>query len=155
MMQKEYVYPFIEEFEAAVLSLSGGKVLAGRPYVSEVGAVDQGNLAAIIELSGEVQGAVAVSMNEGAAIDFADALLGTKHTSADDEVGEVIEELVNVFAGGAKKHFEKVAALNISLPIFARRGTFTQELRDNTLRYICVPYFMNEVPAFVLSVGLS
>ncbi|MDR0644769.1 MAG: chemotaxis protein CheX [Treponema sp.] len=154
-MVKENVYPFIVEFESAVLNISGWKLTAGRPYVTEIGALDQGDVTSIVEISGDIQGAVAISINEGSAIEFADIVTGTTHDRMDNEVEEVIAELVNIFAGQAKKHFEKVAAVSISLPISMHNREFSRPLSDNNLRYICIPYQFNGESKFVLSIAIK
>ncbi|MDR0784740.1 MAG: chemotaxis protein CheX [Treponema sp.] len=154
-MIKENVYPFIEEFESAVLNISGWKLTPGRPYVTEIGELDQGDVASIIEISGDVQGAVAVSMSEGPAVKFADAVTKTTHNGVDNEVEEVVAEVVNIFVGQAKRRFEKIAAMSISLPIFVRNGKFSRPLSDNNTRYICIPYRFNEELEFVLSIAIK
>ncbi|MDR1466374.1 MAG: chemotaxis protein CheX [Treponema sp.] len=154
-MVKENVYPFIEEFESAVLNISGWELSAGRPYITEIGGLEQKGIASLIEISGDIQGTVAVSMSEKAAIEFADAVMNTTHDTVDDEVEETIAEVVNIFAGQAKKHFEKIAAISISLPISMRNGEFSRPLSNNNMRYICIPYQFNGKPEFVLSIAIK
>jgi CheY-specific phosphatase CheX len=153
-MVKENVYPFIEEFESSVLNISGWKLTAGRPYVTEIGELKQGSIASIIEISGDVQGTIAVSMNERSAIEFADVVMSATHDAVDEEVEEVLAEVVNIFVGQAKKHFEKIAAIGISLPISMRNGEFSRPLSNNDMRYICIPYQFDGKPEFVLSIAI-
>ncbi|MDR0410894.1 MAG: chemotaxis protein CheX [Treponema sp.] len=154
-MIKENVYPFIEEFESTILNISGWKLTAERPYVTGIGELNQGDTASIIELSGDIQGTIAVSMNEGPAIEFADIVTKTTHNGVNSEVEDVIAEVVNIFVGQTKKHFEKIAAIDISLPISIRNGEFSRPLSDNNMRYICIPYQFNGKPKFVLSIALK
>ncbi|MDR1216462.1 MAG: chemotaxis protein CheX [Treponema sp.] len=153
-MVKENVYPFIEEFESTVLNMSGWELMAGRPYITEIGELKQGDIASVIEISGELQGTIAVSMTEKPAIEFADVVMDTPHDSMDTEVEEVLAEIVNIFAGQAKRHFEKIAAISISLPISVRNGEFSRPLSINNMRYVCVPYQFNGELKFVLSIAV-
>jgi CheY-specific phosphatase CheX len=153
-MVKENVYPFIEEFESTVLNMSGWKLTAGRPYITEIGELKQGDIASVIEISGELQGTIAVSMTEKPAVEFADIVMNTTHDSMDTEVEEVLAEIVNIFVGQAKRHFEKIAAISISLPISVRNGEFSRPLSINNMRYICVPYQFNGELKFVLSIAI-
>lgn len=154
-MLEEYISPFLEEFEASMLNMCGQVVVHERPYVSEIGAISQGDLSALIEISGDITATVAVSVDKDAAIALADILMGTAHSEIDKDAAETVAEIANIFAGLAKKHFEKVGALNISLPIIIQYGKASAPINNENLRYICVPYHFMDNKTIILSIAFA
>lgn len=154
-MIEEYIYPFLEEFEASMLNMCGQAVVRERPYVSEIGGVSQGDLAALIEFLGEITGTVAVSMDKEAAIALADIIVGEGHSEIDQDAEETAAEIVNVFAGLAKQHFEKVGEVSISLPITIRNGESSSPVSNENLRYICIPYTFMENKFIIVSIAFA
>jgi chemotaxis protein CheX len=153
-MLKEYIMPFVKECEEVFINTGDIKITAGRPYVTDIRLINQGDISTIIELSGDVAGAIAMSMNKASAIKLADVVTGSSHSEADNEVIEVVSELVNIFAGQAKRHFEKIAALFISLPIVVVDETFSQPFYSES-RYIAIPFAFLEDSEFILTINIS
>ncbi|MDR1219336.1 MAG: chemotaxis protein CheX [Treponema sp.] len=153
-MLKEYITPFVKECEETFLNTMDIKITAGRPYVTEVCLINQGDVSTIIEFSGDVAGAIAMSMNKASALKLADMLIGSPHGEVNNEVIEVVSELVNIFTGQAKKHFEKVAALFISLPIVVVDGRFSKPFYSES-RYIAIPFSFMEDSEFILTISIS
>jgi chemotaxis protein CheX len=161
IMTEQYVMPFVQECAAAFKNMGGIELSAGRPYVTERGGISQGDISSVIELSGGVTGAVAISLNQDAAIKLADTVTGLPHTGLDDETAEVISELVNVFAGQAKKHFEKITELLLSLPTELRNkqmflpGKEVGTGSGKQARYIGVPFNRGEEDFLILSITIE
>ncbi|MDR2447431.1 MAG: chemotaxis protein CheX [Treponema sp.] len=153
-MLKEYIMPFVKECEETVVNTGGIKITAGRPYVTETCLINQGDISTIIEVSGDVTGAVAISMNKSSALKLADRVTGSSHREMNDEVVEVVSELVNIFTGQAKKHFEKIAALFISLPIAVVNGRFSRPFYSES-RYIAIPFAFLEDSEFILTININ
>ncbi|MDR0557484.1 MAG: chemotaxis protein CheX [Treponema sp.] len=153
-MLKEYIMPFVKECESTFLTTMNIKITAGRPYVTEIRLINQGDISTIIEFSGDVTGATALSMDKSSALKLADMLIGSPHDEVNNEVLEVISELTNIFAGQAKKHFEKIAALFISLPVVVVDGKFSKPFYSES-RYIAIPFSFMEDFEFILTIYIS
>jgi chemotaxis protein CheX len=149
--------PFVQECEVALKSMGGIEISAGRPYVTEKGGICQGDISSVIGFSGGVKGAVAISLNQDVAIKLADIVMKSPHEGLDGEVAEVISEVVNVFAGQAKKHFEKVAELLISLPTELRSNQMFPHGKEvaKEARYIGIPFKWGEEDFLVLSIAIE
>jgi chemotaxis protein CheX len=145
--------PFVQECAAAFKSMGGIEISAGRPYVTERGGISQGDISSVIELSGGVKGAVAISLNQVAAIKLADTVTGSSREGLDDETAEVISEVVNVFAGQAKKHFEKITELLISLPTELRGDQMFPAGKEAW--YIGIPFKRGEEDFLILSIAIE
>ncbi|MDR0707500.1 MAG: chemotaxis protein CheX [Treponema sp.] len=153
-MLKEYIMPFVKECEETFVNTGDIKITAGRPYVTEVCLINQGDVSTIIEFSGDVAGAIAISMDKSSALKLADIVTGSSHSEMDDEVVEVVSELVNIFTGQAKRHFEKIAALFISLPIAVVNGKFSRPFYSES-RYIAIPFAFLEDSEFILTISIN
>ncbi|MDR0376099.1 MAG: chemotaxis protein CheX [Treponema sp.] len=153
-MLKEYIMPFVKECEETFITTGDINITAGRPYVTEVRSINQGDVSTIIEFSGDITGAIAISMDKASAIKMADRVTGAAHIEVNNEVVEVVSELVNIFTGQAKRHFEKIAALFISLPIAVVDGVFSQPFYSES-RYIAIPFFFLENSEFILTISIS
>jgi CheY-specific phosphatase CheX len=153
-MLKEHITPFVKECEEMFINTGGIKITPGRPYVTDVCLINQGDISTIIEFSGDVTGATAMSMNKASAIKLADVVTGSPHGEMNNEVLEVLSELINIFTGQAKRHFEKVAALFISLPIVVVDGQFSKPFYSDS-RYIAIPFAFMEDFEFILTINIS
>jgi CheY-specific phosphatase CheX len=156
-MLKEYLMPFVKECKNMLIdfiNIEETRIVIGRPYITEPGVIHQGDIATIIELSGDITGAVAISMNTSSALKLADIVTGSSHGEVNNEIMEVMSELVNIFTGQAKKHFEKIAALFISLPVTVVNGTFSKPFYSEN-RYIAIPFLLLENAELILSISIS
>jgi chemotaxis protein CheX len=153
-MLKKYLMPFIKECKNTFINSGEISLISGRPYITDPGLIHQGDVSTIIEISGDVTGAVALSMNTASALKLADMIAGASHSEVDNEVIEVMSEMVNIFAGQAKKHFEKIAALSISLPITVVNGTFSKPFYSEN-RYIAIPFSLLDDAELILSISIS
>ncbi len=86
------------------------------------------SLSALVGLSGELSGVVALRFPPATALKVAGIMLDAKYTEIDDHVIDAISELVNMVAGSAKAQFDFDPPLQLGLPTVV-------EGRDYKLKY--------------------
>lgn len=125
-MKIDYINPFIEsvyELFSTMLSatVERGKIDVSRdsPYPDKV--------TALIGLSGQAHGSVALSFPKDTALAMVNKLLETDTREIDETVSDGIAELVNIVAGGAKAKFtldEGQELIDLSMPTVVRGTRF-------------------------------
>ena len=77
---------------------------------------DSESLSALVGISGEMSGVVALRFPPSTALSVAGKMLDTKYEEIDDHVIDAISELVNMVAGSAKAQFSFDPPLALGLP---------------------------------------
>ncbi len=113
-MNVSYVNPFIQSTIVTFKNMMSTDVTPGKVALKEGNALTY-YISGIIGLSGDAQGAIAVSFPKLAALKVVSAMLGTQIKVVGDEVTDGIGELANIIAGNAKKDLAQFN-LKISLP---------------------------------------
>jgi len=118
----EYAAPFVTALEELLRDMAGLKVFAGRPRPRDE-AVPSFETAALVEISGDAIGTVALSLPRDVAV----AVVRRFARRGPDErvdVNDGLGELVNIVAGSAKDRVNRMYGLNIdtSTPVAAGRG---------------------------------
>jgi chemotaxis protein CheX len=152
---EKYIQPFIDVCENVFKEFVGSELTAGRPYFSDVTAVTDWDISAIIGLTGEARGAVVISMKKGLALKVTDILTGTRHTTLDDEAVDAVGEIVNIIAGNVKKNLEETFRLIISLPTIVQGVEHAVKWPHGQARIICIPFTIFEDDVFNLSVAIE
>lgn len=80
------------------------------------GALGNESLSALVGLSGELSGVVALRFPPATALKVAGIMLDAEYTEIDDHVIDAISELVNMVAGSAKAQFDFDPPLQLGLP---------------------------------------
>jgi chemotaxis protein CheX len=96
------IQPFLESAESVFRSMLGSRCCSG-----EVAPVDQGHhmyaVTAVIGLTGDMLGAISISMPEGTAFQVLERMTGIQAVESDDFVRDVVGEMANMIAGQGKR----------------------------------------------------
>jgi chemotaxis protein CheX len=156
---EQYIQPFIDVTKSTFKDFVGAELSVGRPYFlkneGNIPAINEGDISAIIGLSGEARGAVVIGMKASLAARLTDALTGGKHDGIDDEVVDAIGEIVNIIAGNAKKGLEESFRLVISLPTIVQGPGHRIKWPNEKARIICIPFTIYDSEVFTLSVAIE
>jgi chemotaxis protein CheX len=113
-MNVAYINPFIISTIKTFQTMMNVEVKPGKPSLKTDGQPAY-DVSGIIGLSGEAQGAIALSFTEAVALKVVSGMVGTEIKGVGVELTDGIGELANIIAGFAKKDFTDFS-LSISLP---------------------------------------
>jgi len=153
---EEYIQPFIEGTEEVFRDLCNTEIKASRPYfVSKDEFETIWDVSGIIGLSGEANGAVAISIKETTAFKLTSILTGKEYTSVDREVTDMLGEVINIIAGNVKNVFEKKHRVKISIPSIIKGKAHTIVWPSEKARIICIPFTIFNDQELCLSVAVE
>jgi len=153
---EQYIQPFIKVCETVFRDFCQTEVNAGRVFfVAKDEYVTNWDISGIIGLSGEAQGAVAISMKELTAVRVTKQLTGQDHTHIDADVTDAIGEIINIIAGNVKKNFEDELRIKISLPSIIKGIAHTIVWPSEKTRIICIPFSIFDKQEICLSVAVD
>ena len=153
---EQYIQPFIDGTEEVFRDLCKTEVNAGRPFfVSKDEFETNWDISGIIGLSGEANGAVAISLKESTAFKLTRILTGKDYTSVDTEVTDMLGEIVNIVVGNVKNVFEKKHRIKISMPSIINGKSHSIVWPSERARIICIPFSIFEDQEFCLSVAVE
>ncbi|GMW00573.1 MAG: hypothetical protein AMXMBFR84_17100 [Candidatus Hydrogenedentota bacterium] len=139
-MSAEYVVPFLASAREVFRTMIATEISNGEPRLEST--VEGSNvILAIIGMSGELRGAVAVAFPYTTAINIANQVLGTTKTDVDADVVDAVAEVTNMIAGGAKAQLSRVDGppVQLGLPVVIRD---THASLDNLSRskWVVMPF---------------
>ena len=153
---EKFIQPFIDVSKSVFEEFLGTNLSEGRPYLVESGAASDGDISAIIGLSGEARGAVVISMKKDLAIEITGILTGAQHNDLDDDVVDAVGEIVNIIAGNVKKKLEnEFNRLVISLPSIVQGKNHVIRWPGIHARFIRIPFEIFNKSTFNLSVAIE
>ncbi len=152
---EKFVQPFIDTCKNVCESFLSINAIPQNPFFIEKTETTNWDISGVIGLTGEAQGAVAISMKQDFAIYVADVLTGDKHSAIDDIVVDAVGEIINIIAGNVKKDLEEMFRLVISLPTIVKGANHETFWPSQNARAICIPFTVNEQYNFVLTVALK
>lgn len=100
-MQAKLINPFIESVQEIFSTMLNSEATRGKVQVSREDN-GTGDLLAIIGISGESKGTVAVSFPTATALKVVEQIIGMPFEEVDDTVIDGVAEIINMIAGGAK-----------------------------------------------------
>lgn len=100
-MQAELINPFIESVQEIFRTMLTSKAKRGKISVSR-DSKGPGEVLALIGISGESKGTVAVSFPTDTALQVVGRITGIKFEGVNETVIDGVAEIVNIIAGGAK-----------------------------------------------------
>ena len=153
---EQYIQPFVKVCESVFQKFCRIDVKPGRVYF--INREEYGKLwdiSGIIGLSGEVIGAVAISMNDKTAMQITKSLTGKDHSTFDNDVTDAIGEIINIIAGNTKKDFEEDLRIKISLPSIVKGKNHTIIWPSEKTRIICIPFHIFDNQEICLSVAMD
>ncbi|MCL2721182.1 MAG: chemotaxis protein CheX [Treponema sp.] len=153
---EQYIQPFVEGSEEVFRDLCNTEVKAGRAFfVSKDEFESIWDISGIIGLSGEANGAVALSLKEATAIGLTKILTGNEHDSIDKFVTDAMGEIINIIAGNVKNVFEKKHRIKISMPSIIKGKAHSIVWPSEKARIICIPFTIFTDQEFCLSVAME
>ena len=153
---EQYIQPFIDGSEEVFRDLCNTEVKAGRAFfVSKDEFQTIWDISGIIGLSGEADGAVALSLKETTAIELTKILTGNAHDSIDKFVTDAMGEIINIIAGNVKNVFEKKHRIKISMPSIIKGKAHSIVWPSEKARIICIPFTIFNDHEFCLSVAVE
>ena len=153
---EKYIQPFIKVCETVFHDFCQTEVKAGRVFfVSKDEYVTNWDISGIIGLSGEAQGAVAISLKDVTAFKVASILTGQNHNSFDSDVVDTVGEIINIIAGNVKKDFEEELRIKISLPSIIKGKAHSIVWPSEKTRIICIPFSIFDNQEICLSVAVD
>jgi len=153
---EEYIQPFIKVCETVFRDFCQTEVKAGRVFfVAKDEYITSWDISGIIGLSGQISGAVAISMKDFTAFQVTKILTGNTHKSLDADVTDAIGEIINIIAGNVKKNFEDELRIKISLPTIITGKAHLIVWPSEKTRIICIPFSIFNSQAICLSVAVD
>ncbi|MCL2269895.1 MAG: chemotaxis protein CheX [Treponema sp.] len=151
---ERYVRPFVNATLNTFSAFVGFELIAGNPYFSGRSLGFDQDISAVIGLSGDIRGAVVISMKKGFAIKVADTLTGMEHTEMDEDIVDAVGEIVNIIAGNMKREAPGGDRIVISLPtvILGKEHSFAWPGKQS--RILCIA-FKYEEDSFHLLVDME
>lgn len=123
-MDVRFVNPVLETIVNVLEQMASMKPEAGKPYIKE-GEGALGVVTGIIDLvSKQATGSIAISFSGPVAFELVSRMLRTEVTDVNDMVEDLVGELANIVAGGAKAKLEEHGFdFELSLPrVFSGEG---------------------------------
>jgi chemotaxis protein CheX len=137
----EYVKPFIEGCEEVFRDFCNTKIDAKRAFFVAIDEFEtEWDVSGLIGLSGEVNGAVALSLKEDTAFRITKTLTGKEYTSIDTEVTDTVGELVNIIVGNVKNIFEEKYRISITMPSIIKGDAHAVVWPTGQVRIMCIPF---------------
>lgn len=112
-MDAFFIKPFIESTKAVFSTMLRSEVSFGRPRMLD--APPRFDVSGIIGMSGDVVGAVVLSLPAEVAVRIVERFAGAPFEVGTDDFSDAVGELVNMISGGAKAKFTN-KSVSISCP---------------------------------------
>ena len=153
---EQYIEPFIKVCETVFCDLCNTEVKAKRVYFTSKDEYESSwDISGIIGLSGEIFGAVAISLKDITAYRIAKILTGNEHSHFHRDVTDSIGEIVNIVAGNVKKEFEESFRTKISLPSIITGKAHAIIWPNEKTRIICIPFSIFDKQEMCLSIAID
>jgi chemotaxis protein CheX len=154
---EKFVQPFVKTCETVFRDFCQTDVKIGRVFfIAKDEYESNWDISGLIGLSGEVSGAVAISMKAATAFKITSILTsGATHAEFDADVTDAIGEIVNIISGNIKKDFEEELRIKISLPSIIIGKAHTIVWPSEKARIICIPFTVFSDQEFCLSVAVE
>ena len=137
----EYIQPFIEGCKEVFRDFCNTEIEATRAFFVNVDEFKtEWDISGIIGLSGEVTGAVALSLKEITAYKVTKILTGNEYTSIEKEVIDVVGEIVNIIVGNVKNIFEEKHRISMTMPSIIKGNAHSVVWPTGSARIMCIPF---------------
>ena len=108
-MKVEYINPFIIATKKVLSTMAFMESKPGRPGLKEEGNVKaMGDISAVIELTGESKGSIAISFTKDCILSVAQQMFGQEYADIDEEIVDMVGEIVNMVSGEARRELAKL-----------------------------------------------
>jgi chemotaxis protein CheX len=100
------IKPFLEAVVNVLKTMAGTDPKPGSPFLKQRPELSQGDVTAVLGLTGSVKGSVAVSFTEAAILQTVTNMFGEQVNEISPEVEDAVGELCNVICGDARRTLE-------------------------------------------------
>ena len=106
-MNAEFVNPFIISLVNVLKTMAQIELQIGKPQ-KKADSKARGDVSGLIGMVGSnIAGSMSITFEEGLALQVMEGMLGERPDELDDEVNDMVGEITNMVAGGAKKELAK------------------------------------------------
>ena len=154
-MDVKYINPFIQSVDELCSTMFHVKARRGTLSTTRTLA-DSSEFVAMVGITGEVQGNVALTIPAGTAVALVGKLLGAEVLETDPDTVDGVAEIVNMIAGGAKAKLNTGVGeqpLQLSLPTVLRGTDFAVHYPTLSL-WMDIP-FQSDLGNFNLRVAMK
>ena len=152
-MNVKFINPFLDGTISVLKTMAFVEPQAGKPFLKKDSSA-RGDVSAIIGLTGDAIGSLALSFTEGAILKIVSNMLGEDIKEINKDIKDAVGEITNMVSGVARKHLE-AEGLNITAAI-----PTVVAGKDHTIVHVLggpsviIPFSINE-GAFVVDVCLG
>ena len=153
---EKYIQSFIKVCESVFRDFCSTEVKAGEVFYLTREKRDMGwDISGIIGLSGQISGAVALSMKDNVAFQLTKTLTGVNHNTFDADVTDAIGEIINIITGNIKKEFEESYRTAISIPSIVQGKGHRLIWPSKNIRIICIPFIIFSGEDIFISIAVD
>jgi len=153
---EKYIQSFIKVCESVFRDFCKTEVNAGEVFNLTREKKDMGwDISGIIGLSGQIAGAVSLSMKDNTAFRVTKTLTGVDHSSFDADVNDAIGEIINIITGNIKKVFEETHRTTISLPSIVQGKGHRLIWPSKNIKAFCIPFHIFSSEELFLSIAVE
>ena len=106
-MNAEFVNPFIISLLNVLKTMAQMELQIGKPK-KKTDSKARGDVSGLIGMvGGDIKGSMSITFEEGLALEVMNGMLGERPDELNDEVNDMVGEITNMVAGGAKKELAK------------------------------------------------
>ncbi|MDR0494612.1 MAG: chemotaxis protein CheX [Treponema sp.] len=145
-----YVKPFVDATLNTFKAFVGFELVAGHPHFSGRTLTFDQDISAVIGLSGDIRGAIVITMKKEFALKLADMLCGTGHTELDEDIVDALGEIVNIIAGNVKNEVPGGEKIVISLPTVIKGKDHSLAWPGKQSRILCISFRYEDDSFYVL-----
>jgi chemotaxis protein CheX len=105
-MNVVFINPFVEAVVRVLKTMAFTAPKPGEPFLKKRPELSQGDVTAVLGLTGAVKGSVAVSFTEAAILQTVTNMFGEQVNEISSEVEDAVGELCNMICGDARRALE-------------------------------------------------
>jgi len=152
---EQYIQPFIKVCESVFRDFCKTEVKVGKVFIITKNNQMEWDISGIIGLSGQISGAVSISMKDNVAFQLTKTLTGVDHNSFDADVIDAIGETTNIIAGNIKRVFEGAFRTAISLPSIVQGKGHKIIWPSKNIKIICMLFSVFLDEEILLSIAVE
>ena len=152
---ERYVQPFVQVMSMVFKDMIRCELTPDRAYFMGREGFLNWDISALIALTGEVKGLVAISMKYPTAKKITALLTGKGGEVATADMTDAVGEMVNIIAGNVKKSLEDLFQIIISLPRVVHGKAHMVVIPDDRTRLLCIPFTIFENETLCLSININ
>ncbi len=138
-MDVKFINPFLDGTVSVLKTMAFVEPTAGKPYLKKDNSA-RGDVSAIIGLTGDAIGSLALSFSEGAILKIVSNMLGEEIKAINRDIKDAVGEILNIVSGQARKKLESTGRIlkgAIPTVIAGKNHTITHITKDTI---IAVPF---------------